>query len=83
MGNSAEGILGEAIVYKGIVRKMVAITVVNEKNTPITRARFAVSFDGQIVRTESDNKGVLKVPIKIKGKVKVECLESNSVLVMY
>jgi len=76
MTGAAQGIVGKATFYKGSIRKMIIVTVVNDTHEPMPNLKFKVTFkDGQSINIQSNSEGKLIIPMRTKGKLKFELLE--------
>lgn len=74
MSSSAQGIVGKAAMFKGVVRaNPIEIGLVNEAGEPIANAKCTITFkkNGQTIEVESDDEGILKFPRKAKGEIKL------------
>jgi len=73
MSKSAEGIVENAATFTGVVRaQFITILLVNKSNEPIPNFKCKVEFqDGQTIEGKSNSEGILKVPKKAGGEIKL------------
>jgi uncharacterized GH25 family protein len=76
MSKLAEGIVGKATLFKGVVRTVpIEIVLVNEDGKPIANARCQITFaNAQSIEVVSDSKGVIKFYRKALGKFEIKLL---------
>jgi uncharacterized GH25 family protein len=77
MSSSAQGIVGKAALFKGVVRtNPIEIVLVNEADEPVANAKCKISFaNAQTIEVNSDGKGVIKFYRKASGKFEIKLLE--------
>ena len=78
MSSSAQGIVGKAAMFKGVVRaNPIEIVLVNEADEPIANAKCMITFkkNGQTIEVKSDGEGVIKFYRKALGKFEIKLLK--------
>lgn len=70
--------MGKTALFKGRIRNMVTILVVNDNDDPLPNTKFKVVFkNNQSIEVQSNSEGKLLIPMRAKGKLKFELLEEN------
>jgi len=80
MATSAQGIAGNAIRYRGVVRRgnFIHIILLDDADEPLPNVRCKIKFqNGQSISVESDNRGVLAFLRKAPGEFEIEMLEEE------
>lgn len=79
MATSADGIVEDAVTFRGVVRGFIQIILFDGNDEPIPDAKCKITFkDGQTITVESDGEGVLKFPRKARGEFEIELLEEEA-----
>ena len=76
MTNLAQGVVGKATKYTGIVQKIYSIAIVDGDHNPMPNLKFLVAFEGgQNIEVQSNSQGVLIIPMRTKGKIQLRLIE--------